>query len=118
MLVEFAFLAQLPVLHDLRWLVALAVVVGAAGRTPVSVQLVVVIFLLLFGLVRVNPGTAESFGRSFIETDETVRMKLTRSSLRVRAADAARYEALIGAVQVLAKDRTLWPVRMRRRCIF
>ena len=109
LLVEFPFASPSYLFYTIPLsMVALAAVVGAAGRTPASVQLVVVIFLLLFGLVRVNPGTAESFGWRFVETDETVRMKLPRSSLRVRAADAARYEALIGAVQVLAKDRTLW----------
>jgi hypothetical protein len=109
LLVEFPFASPSYLFYTIPLsTVALAAVVGAAGRTPASVQLVVVIFLLVFGLVRVNPGTAESFGFRFIETDETVRMKLARSSLRVRAADAARYEALIAAVEVLAKDRTLW----------
>jgi hypothetical protein len=89
-------------------MVALAAVVGAAGRSSASVQLVIVVFLLVFGLVRVTPGSVESFGSRFIESDETVPMKLPRSGLRVRASDAGRYEALIGAVQVLAKDRTLW----------
>ena len=109
LLVEFPFASPSYLFYTMPLsMVALAAVVGAAGRTPAALQLVVVIFLLLFGLVRVNPGTLESFGWRFIETDETVRMKLPRSSLRVRAADAARYEALIGAVEVLAKDRTLW----------
>jgi hypothetical protein len=89
-------------------MVAIAAVVGAAGRSAGSIQLVIVVFLLVFGLARVNPGTAESFGRHFMESDETIWLKLPRSGLRVRASDAARYEALIGAVQVLAKDRTLW----------
>jgi hypothetical protein len=109
LLIEFPFASPSYLFYTIPLsMVALAAVVGTAGRTAASVQLVVVIFLLLFGIVRVNPGTHKSFGFRFIETDETVRMKLERSSLRVRAADAARYEALIGAVQVLAKDRTLW----------
>jgi hypothetical protein len=109
LLIEFPFASPSYLFYTMPLsLMAVAAVVGAAGRTPAAVQLVVVIFLLLFGLVRVNPGTAVSFGRHFIETDETVRMKLPRSGLRVRATDAARYEALIAAVQVLAKDRTLW----------
>ena len=109
LLVEFPFASPSYLFYTMPLsLVALAAVVGAAGRTPAAVQLVVGIFLLLFGLVRVNPGTLESCGFRFVETDEIVRMKLPRSSLRVRAADAARYEVLIGAVQVLAKDRTLW----------
>jgi hypothetical protein len=109
LLVEFPFASPSYLFYTIPLsMVALAAVVGAAGRTPVSVQLVVVIFLLLFGIVRVNPGTAQSFGWRFVETDETVRMKLPRSGLRVRAADAARYEALIGAVQVLAQERILW----------
>ena len=109
LLVEFPFASPSYLFYTIPLsMVALAAVVGAAGRTPAPVQLVVVVFLLLFGLVRVNPGTLESFGFRFVETDETVRMKLPRSSLRVRAGDAVRYEALIGMVQVLAKDRTLW----------
>ena len=109
LLVEFPFAAPIYLLYTIPLsMVAVAAVVGAAGRTPVSVQLVVAIFLLVFGLVRVTPGSVESFGSRFTETDETVRLKLPRSGLRVRASDAGRYEALIGAVQVLAKDRTLW----------
>ena len=106
---EFPFAAPIYLLYTIPLsMLALAAVVGAAGRTPAAVQLVVVVFLLVFGLVRVTPGAVESFGSRFVETDETVRLKLARSGLRVRAADATRYEALIGAVQVLAKGRTLW----------
>ena len=71
-------------------------------------QLAVAGFLLVFGLVRVNPASVESFGSRFVATDETVRLKLARGGLRVRAADAARYEALVGAVEGLANGRTLW----------
>ena len=80
LLVEFPFASPSYLFYTIPLsMVALAAVVGAAGRTPASVQLVVVVFLLLFGLVRVNPGTLESFGFRFVETDETVRMKLPRS---------------------------------------
>ena len=89
-------------------IVALAAVVRVAGHTPFSLQLVVLGFLLLFGAFRVIPGSVESFGVRFVETDETVRLKLERGGLRVSAPDAERYESLIGAVQVLARDRTLW----------
>ena len=109
LLVEFPFAAPTYLLYTIPMsMVALAAVVGAAGRTPGVVQLVIVVFLLVFGIVRVNPGTAESFGRHFMESDETMRLRLPGSGLRVRPSDAARYEALIGAVQILAKDRTLW----------
>lgn len=109
LLIEFPFASPSYLFYTIPLsMVALAALVGAAGRTPASVQFAVVLFLLLFGIVRVNPGTHQSFGWRFIETDETVRMKLARGGLRVRADDAARYEALIGAVQILAKDRTLW----------
>ena len=95
LLIEFPFASPSYLFYTIPLsMVALAAVVGTAGRTAASVQLVVVIFLLLFGIVRVNPGTHKSFGFRFIETDETVRMKLERSSLRVRAADAARYEGI------------------------
>ncbi len=109
LLIEFPYAAPTYLMYTMPLsMLALAAVVGSAARTPAAVQAVVAIFVLVFGLVRVNPGTAESFGWRFLETDETVRLKLPRSGLRVRAGDAQRYEALIGAVQVLAKDRTLW----------
>jgi len=76
--------------------------------TRVPLQFVVAGFLLIFGLVRVTPGAVESFGSRFMVTDETVRLKLPRGGLRVRAADAARYEALVTEVQGLANGRTLW----------
>jgi hypothetical protein len=109
LLVEFPFAAPIYLLYTFPLsMVALAAVVGTAGRTPAPVQCVVVAFLLVFGLVRVTPGAVESFGSRFVPTDETVQLKLERSGLRVRAADAAGYEKLIGAVQLLAKDHTLW----------
>jgi hypothetical protein len=65
-------------------------------------------FLLVFGLVRVTPGAVESFGSRYVPTDETVRLQLDRSGLRVRASDVARYEPLIRFVQNHAEGRTLW----------
>ena len=109
LLIEFPFAAPIYLLYTMPLaMLALAAVVGAADRTPVSLQFVVVGFLLVFGLVRVTPGSVESFGSRFVPTDETVRLNLPRGGLRVRAADAARYEALVGAVQDLANGRTLW----------
>ena len=109
LLVEFPFAAPIYLLYTIPFaMLALTAVVRTAGRTPVALQLVVAGFLLVFGLVRVTPGAVESFGSRFVPTDETVRLKLERGGLRVRAADAARYEALIGIVQTLAHDRVLW----------
>jgi hypothetical protein len=109
LLIEFPFAAPIYLLYTIPLaMLALAAVVRAAGRTPLPMQLVVAGFLLVFGLVRVTPGAVESFGARFMPTDETVRLKLERGGLRVRAADAARYEALIGAVQSLAQGRRLW----------
>ena len=109
LLVEFPFAAPIYLLYTIPLaMLALTAVVRAAGRTAVPLQLVVAGFLLVFGLVRVTPGAVESFGSRFAPTDETVRLKLERGGLRVRAADAARYEALIGIVQALARDRILW----------
>ena len=109
LLIEFPFAAPIYLLYTIPLaMLALAAVVGAAQRTAVSLQLVVAGFLLVFGLMRVIPGSVESFGSRFVATDETVGLKLARGGLRVRAADAARYEALVGAVQGLANGRTLW----------
>jgi hypothetical protein len=109
LLIEFPFAAPIYLLYTIPLaMLALAAVVRAIGRTPVPMQLVVAGFLLVFGLVRVTPGAVETFGAQFMPTDETVRLKLDRGGLRVRAADAARYEALIGAVQTLAQGRKLW----------
>jgi hypothetical protein len=109
LLIEFPFAAPIYLLYTIPLaMIALTAVVRAAGRTPVALQFVVAGFLLVFGLVRVTPGAVETFGSRFAPTDENVRLKLDRGGLRVRAADAARYEALIGAVQSLAVGRTLW----------
>lgn len=109
LLVEFPFAAPIYLLYTIPLsIVAVAAVVGAAGRTPVPVQLAVIVFLLVFGLVRVTPGAVESFGSRFVPTDETVLLKLERSGLRVRASDADTYAKLIVAVQSLANDHTLW----------
>jgi len=109
LLVEFPFAAPIYLLYTIPLaMLALTAVVRAAGRTPIPLQFVVAGFLLVFGLVRVTPGAVETFGSRFVPTDETVRLKLERGGLRVRATDAARYEALIGVVQTLAQGRTLW----------
>jgi hypothetical protein len=109
LLVEFPFAAPIYLLYTIPLaMLALTAVVSAAGRTPASLQFVIAGFLLLFGLVRVTPGAVETFGSRFVPTDETVRLKLDRGGLRVRAADAARYEALSNAVATLAQGRTLW----------
>jgi hypothetical protein len=109
LLIEFPFAAPIYLLYTIPLaMLALTAVVRAAGATPVPLQIVVAGFLLAFGLLRVTPGAVESFGSRFMATDETVRLKLERGGLRVRAADAARYEALIGAVQTLGQNRTLW----------
>jgi hypothetical protein len=109
LLVEFPFAAPIYLLYTIPIaMLALTAVVRAAGLTPVPLQLVVAGFLLVFGLVRVTPGSVESFGSRFAATDETTRLKLDRGGLRVRATDAQRYEGLVGAVQSLASGRTLW----------
>jgi hypothetical protein len=109
LLIEFPFAAPIYLLYTIPLsIVALAAVVGAAGRTPASIQLVVAGFLLVFGLVRVIPGSVESFGSRYFPTDETVLLKVDRSGLWVRPSDADTYAKLIGAVQVLSKDHTLW----------
>lgn len=109
LLIEFPFAAPIYLLYTIPLaMLALAAVVGAAKRTAVSIQGVVAGFLLLFGLLRVIPGTVESFGSRFVATDETVLLKLERGGLHVRAADAARYEALVHHVQGLANGRILW----------
>jgi hypothetical protein len=109
LLVEFPFAAPIYLLFTIPLaMLSLTAVVRAAERTPLVMQLVVAGFLLMFGLVRVNPGTIESFGSRFVPTDETVRLELDRGGLRVRAADAALYEILIDAVQGLSQGRTLW----------
>ena len=109
LLIEFPFAAPIYLLYTIPLaMLALAAVVGSAGRTAVSIQWVAAGFLLVFGLFRVIPGSVESFGSRFIPTDETVRLNLARGGLHVRAADASRYEALVGHVQGLANGRVLW----------
>jgi hypothetical protein len=109
LLIEFPFAAPIYLLYTIPLsMVALAAVTGAAGVTPGVLQLVVAGFLLVFGAVRVTPGAVETFGSRFARSDETVRLELERSGLRVRAADAAGYQKLIRFIEPLAKDRTLW----------
>lgn len=109
LLVEFPFAAPIYLLYTIPMsMLALAAVVGAAGRTPGSIQFVIACFLLVFGIVRVNPGPVETFGAQLFPTDETVRLKLARGGLRVRVRDATRYEELVRTVETLGKDRTLW----------
>lgn len=109
LLIEFPFAAPIYLLYTIPLsMVALAAVVATAGRTPAAIQIVVAGFLLVFGIVRVVPGAVESFGSRFVQTDETMPLKLERSGLSVRASDVAGYEKLINFIQPLAKDRALW----------
>lgn len=109
LLVEFPFAAPIYTIYALPMvMVALAAVVRAGGGTPLPLQGVVAGFLLAFGVFRVMPGTVESLGVGFLKSDEVTTSDLPRSGLRMSAFDAARYEALVGAVQQLAPGRTLW----------
>lgn len=109
LLVEFPMAAPSYLFYTFPLsLLALAVVMRLLSPAAAPIHVVTVAFLLLFGLMRVNPGTYQTFGWRFIETNETTRLKLPRSGLRVSEADAVRYQALIGLVQSLAAGRRLW----------
>lgn len=100
LLVEFPFAAAIYTLYALPIaMLALACVVRAFGRTSPYDQVIVALFFLLFGYVRVNPGNLVSLGQQFTPREETIPLSLSRATLHMPPEEAVEFDSLIPFVQ-------------------
>jgi hypothetical protein len=108
-LVEFPFAAPIYTLYALPMTIVAAVaLVRVADRVSGALQLVVLGFLLTFGLVRVVPGSPGSRGLGFAPSMNVAPLDLPRSGLRVEPLESVVYEGVIRLVQEQANGGAIW----------
>ena len=108
-LVEFPFAAPIYTLYALPMTIIAAVaLVRVADRVPGALQVVVIAFLLTFGLVRVVPGAAGSRGLGFAPSKNIAPLDLPRSGLRMEALESVVYEEVVTLVQHRASGGAIW----------
>lgn len=108
-LVEFPFAAPVYTLFALPvTLLAATAIVRRVGLTPVPMQVLAASFFLVFGLVRLVPGTVEGLGVAFAPSRETARLPGPRGGLRVPRPEADLYGALIPLVGQAAAGGKVW----------
>ena len=108
-LVEFPFAAPIYTLYALPLTIVAAVaLVRVADRVTVALQLVVIGFLLTFGLVRVIPGSPGSRGLGFASSRNVAELDLPRSGLLVEPLESVVYENVIKLVQDKAGRGAIW----------
>lgn len=108
-LVEFPFAAPIYTLYALPvTIVAAVALVRLADRVPNALQVVVIGFLLTFGLLRVVPGSLGSRGLGFAPSTNVAPLDLPRSGLRVEPLESVVYEAVITLVQEKARGGMIW----------
>lgn len=108
-LVEFPFAAPIYTLYALPLTIVAAVALVRLGRrVPNALQVVVIGFLLAFGLVRIIPGSLGSRGLGFAPSKHIAPLDLPRSGLRVEPLESVVYEDLIKLVQDKASGGAIW----------
>lgn len=108
-LVEFPFAAPIYTLYALPvTMLAAVALVRVADRVSDALQLVVIGFLLVFGLVRVVPGSPGSRGLGFAPSMNVAPLDLPRSGLRVEPLESVVYEGVIRLVQEKAGGGAIW----------
>ena len=108
-LVEYPFAAPIYTLYALPLsMIAVTAGVAAAERTALVLQFTVAGFFLLFGVLRIVPGSVDSLGHRFIRSQELATLALPRSGLRIGAGEATEYATLVRFVQEKAAGRPLW----------
>ncbi len=108
-LLEYPFAAPIYTLYALPLaMVAAAALVRSGGRVAVALQLVVTLFVLAFGGLRILPGAVGSLGALYLPSREQSTLALPRGGLRVSASDSARYITVIALVREKAAGRPIW----------
>ncbi|HWZ84992.1 MAG TPA: hypothetical protein VN032_02255, partial [Thermoanaerobaculia bacterium] len=88
--------------------VTLAAIALADGRAPRLLHLCVLVFYVLFGVVRMNPSYVFALGRYAKPYVAQTPLGLPRGGLRVPAADARVYRAVVAAVEQKAGGGGMW----------
>jgi hypothetical protein len=109
-LVQFPYAQPIYFLY-VAPLVALAVfaLVESEPRPPCRLQAGMLAFYLLFGLLRVNPGSVRSLGQWFERYDPPAVLDLPRAGgIRVSAKDAEVYGSLVPLIQEKSAGRPIY----------
>lgn len=107
-LIEYPYAAPIYTLYALPLtLLAVAALVRATRRGTVVFQLIIAVFFLVFGWLRIVPGTVQSLGRAYMKPN-VVALELPRGGLRIHPYEAIAYERLIPFVTEVAAGRTIW----------
>ncbi|HMC54414.1 MAG TPA: hypothetical protein VKH19_04525 [Gemmatimonadaceae bacterium] len=108
-LVQFPFAAPVYFLYVAPFALLSAV---ALSRTwdpgPQPAATVLLVFLLLFAVLRVNPGFIYAMGVNYVRDRQTATLTLPRGGVRVTPEDSATYEETIATVRTHARGEYIW----------
>lgn len=108
-LVEYPFAAPVYTAYALPLLMLAAfALVRVRGRAAPGVQAVTLGFFLLFGLMRILPGTVGTLGVGFAHSGEDTPLSMARGGLYVDRMEASVYNDVTRFVQETAHGRAIW----------
>ncbi len=108
-LVQFPFAAPIYFCYVAPLALLAAVAVAAtwdAGPKPMAA--VMLVFLLVFALLRVNPGFIYAMGVNYVQDRQTEPLSLARAGVRVTPEDKMTYEGMAATVEAHAHGDYLW----------
>jgi hypothetical protein len=108
-LVQFPFAAPVYFLYvaPLALLSALALARSWDARPQPAIG-VMLVFLLAFALLRVNPGFIYAMGVNYVRDRQSAVLALPRGGVRVTPEDKSTYEATVAAVRAHANGDYIW----------
>ena len=109
-LVQFPFAAPIYFFYFAPLIVlAIAALAGSESRPPRFLHAAVLVFYLLFAVLRTNRGYVYTVGSRFERYDPPAVLDLTRAGgLRVTAQDAETFDSLIPLVQEKGRGRPIY----------
>jgi hypothetical protein len=108
-LIEFPFAAPIYVLYAFPLtLLAAVALLGTVRRAQTGQLATFLLFLGLFGSLRVMPYPVPWKGDRIYPHEPTVELTLPRSGIRVPESDARVFETLIPTIQTQAAGRPIW----------
>jgi len=108
-LVQFPFAAPVYFLY-IAPLALLATTALSAAWDPRTqpARAILLVFLLVFAVLRVNPGFIYAMGVNYVRDRQGAPLALERAHLRVTPEDKLTYERTVAAVQAHARGEYIW----------